>query len=84
MTDQLLSPSFLFRFSVPCARREVIWDPKQGIELEEACRLPSFGASLESQPNFADVRAAWNETGMSFTLRVAGKKQPPWCRPDRR
>ena len=82
-TDQLLSPTFLFRFSVPCARREIIWDPKQGVELDEACRLPSFGVSLESQPNFADVRAAWNETGISFTLRVTGKKQPPWCRPDR-
>ena len=29
---------------------------------------------------FADVRAAWNRTGLSLSVRVAGKKQTPWCR----
>ena len=83
MTDQLLSPTFLFRFSIPCLRREVIWGDKQGVELDDQCRLPSFGAQLEGQPNFADVRAAWNDAGLAFTVRVSGKKQPPWCRYDR-
>lgn len=83
MTDQLLAPTFLFRFSAACRRRDVIWQAKQGAELDPACRLPSFGAQLEGKPNFADVRAAWNDTGLSFTVRVAGKQQPPWCRRDR-
>ncbi len=82
MTEQLLSPTFLFRFSIGCQRRETIWT-SDGIELDESCRLPSFGAQLEGKPNFADIRAAWNETGISFTVRVSGKKQTPWCREDR-
>ncbi len=61
----------------------MIWDNTKGVELDDACRLPSFGAELEGRPNFADVRAAWNKGGISFTVRVAGKKQPPWCRNDR-
>ena len=82
-TDQLLSPTFLFRFSIPCLRRDVIWDAKKGCQLDEACRLPSFGAALEQHPDFADFRAAWNSSGLFFTARVSGKKQLPWCRPDR-
>ena len=82
-TDQLLSPTFLFRFSTACQRRDVIWDAKKGSQLDESCRFPSFGASLEQHPGFADIRAAWNETGLSFSVQVNGKKQQPWCRPDR-
>jgi len=83
MTEQLLAPTFLFRFSIPCQRREAIWDEKAGIELDDACRLPSFGAQLEGKPNFADVRVAWNDGGLYFTVEVSGKKQTPWCRRDR-
>ena len=83
MTEQLLAPTFLFRFSLACLRRDVIWNGKQGIELDDACRLPNFGAQLEGKPNFADLRAAWNEAGLYFTLRVSGKRQTPWCRHDR-
>ena len=82
-SNQLLSPTFLFRFSVPCLHRKVIWSENSGSQLDEACRLPSFGAAFGQGPAFADLRAAWNENGLSFWLQVAGKKQPPWCRPDR-
>lgn len=82
MTDQLLAPTFLFHFAVPCAHREKLWD-RAGVALDEDCRLPSFGALLESRPSFADVRAAWSEAGLSLTVSVAGKKQLPWCRGDR-
>jgi hypothetical protein len=44
--------------------------------------LPSFG-ELEARPLFGDLRAAWSEAGLSFWLRVAGKKQTPWCRASR-
>jgi hypothetical protein len=81
VSDPLLAPAFLFRFSAPCRRREPVWSP-EGIRLSEEHRLPSFG-ELERRPFFADLRAAWSEEGLSFTVRVAGKKQRPWGRESR-
>ena len=81
MSDGLLSPAFLFRFSVPCRRREPVWTPR-GIELGEEYRLSSFGG-LEGRPEFADVRAAWSVAGLSFVVRVTGKRQGVWSRPER-
>jgi len=81
MSDTLLAPTFLFRFSAPCLYHETLWTDR-GIELGEQHRLPSFG-ELEDRPMFADVRAAWSETGLAFTVCVSGKKQAPWCRKTR-
>jgi len=81
MPDNLMSPTFLFRFAVPCQYRRVVWDDG-GAGLEPRFRLPSFG-ELEGKALFADVRAAWNHTGLSLSVRVAGKKQLPWCRGER-
>jgi hypothetical protein len=50
--------------------------------LSDAHRLPSFG-ELEQRPVFADFRGAWSQEGLAFTLRVTGKKQPPWSRQSR-
>jgi hypothetical protein len=44
--------------------------------------MASFG-ELDGRPVFADLRMAWNEKGLALDLRVAGKKQPPWCRESR-
>src|SRR5690606_38471268 len=54
----------------------------QGIELPESCRMPSFGA-LGDHPLFADLRMAWDTSGIGFTLRCKGKRQLPWCREER-
>lgn len=81
MTNHLLAPTFLFRFTAPLRYRKTIWSA-QGASLEEAYTLPSFG-ELEGRPLFADVRAAWNKTGIAFSVEVVGKKQAPWCRESR-
>lgn len=81
MPESLLASTFLFRFSAPCYRRETLWGPG-GLNLEERYVLPYFG-DLEKRPRFADVRVAWNETGIAFSVRVTGKRQPPWCRESR-
>ena len=81
MPDPLLAPTFLFRFSTPCLRHDPLWS-RGGVQLSEAHRLPSFG-ELEQRPVFADFRGAWSEEGVAFTLRVTGKKQPPWSRESR-
>lgn len=81
MSNDLMSPTFLFRFAVPCRYRRVVW-ADGGMTLEPRFRIPSFG-ELEGKALFADMRAAWNRTGLSLTVRVAGKKQTPWCRAER-
>lgn len=77
--DHLLSPRILFRFSAPCRyRASPLWTPG-GVQLDEAHRLPCF-EELEGGPQYADVRVAWNESGLAVTVRVEGKRQQPWCR----
>ncbi len=81
MNDSLLPKRFLFRFSAPCHYRERLWTDK-GARLGERYRLPSF-AELEGRADPADVRVAWSEEGIAFSLSVEGKKQAPWCRASR-
>jgi hypothetical protein len=78
MSNELLSPRFLFRFCVPCKYRASLWT-KKGIALDESYRLPHLG-QLEGEPALADLRAAWSEQGLAFVARVEGKRHAPWCR----
>lgn len=50
--------------------------------MDPSSALASFG-ELEGRPIFADLRASWNESGLSFSVQVSGKGQPPWCRESR-
>jgi hypothetical protein len=81
MSEPLLPKRFLFRFSMPCRFRDPLWTPK-GELLDDSFRLTSF-AELEQRGGNADVRAAWSEAGIAFTVVVGGKRQPPWCRDSR-
>jgi len=81
MTNPLLPTRFLFRFSAPCQYRDPLWT-KEGVQLDEKYRLIGL-AELEERAAPADVRAAWNEAGLAFTVHVQGKRQPPWCRESR-
>ncbi len=81
MSNQLLPASFLFCFAVPCRHSAALWSPR-GVELGDEFLLPSFG-ELDDAPQRAAVRAAWSEQGLSFSVAVSGKKQPPWCRENR-
>ena len=81
MPDSLLPERFLFRFSVPCRYRDPLWTGKK-LALGETYRLVSF-AELEGAATPADVRAAWSEAGLAFSVRVQRKRQTPWCRAER-
>lgn len=81
MSEQLLSTRFLFRFAASCSYDGKLGSAAPG-ELDPRHRLPSLG-ELEGQPPFADVRVAWSEAGLAFSVRVEGKKQPNWCRETR-
>ena len=49
-------------------------------QLEPHCRLPHFGR-FDGERTYADVRCAWNPTGLFLDIEVTGKTQPLYCRP---
>ena len=84
-TNTLLAPRYLFRFSVPVFRNELVGTTQ--LELEESYRLMDL-AQLDAETQyqesrFADVRMAWSSAGLAFHVVVTGKKQLPWCRESR-
>jgi hypothetical protein len=78
MSEQLITPTMLFRFAAPCHRAESLWSAG-GVKLAEKHRLPCFSELAGKEP-FADVRLAWGEGGLALNLAVKGKEQAPWCR----
>lgn len=81
MSDRLVPPRFLFRFSAPCRYHDPIWTPA-GAKLDAAHQLPNLG-ELEGTRPYAEVRAGWSEAGLAFSVQVSGKRRPPWCRESR-
>lgn len=74
----LIDPGALFRFRFPLRRTKESWS-RTGIELPESCKIPTF-AELSGKRPFADVRGAWNDSGLFFTAQVVRKQQVSWCR----
>ena len=81
MPEPLIAPSFLFRYSLPCLECDPLWGPN-GVSLDEQYTVANL-AELDGGRQIADVRVAWGAAGLSFNVRVEGKKQPPWCRSNR-
>lgn len=83
MSEQLIAPPFLFRFSVPCRKSKGEWSKTAGLELTAKHTVPSFQSELGEASQFADLRMAWSDAGLVFNLQVRNKKQAPWCRESR-
>lgn len=79
MSEQLLPTRFLFRFAAPCRFDAAVGGRAAPGELDPRHRLPSLN-ELEGQRSFADIRAAWSDAGLTFSVRVEGKRHPSWCR----
>jgi hypothetical protein len=73
--NQLVTPSFLFRWSFAVPHIETIPN-RTGrlLDLPEACRLPSVG-ELDGRRDFADVRLAWNSSGLGVSVDVRGRSK---------
>jgi len=86
MSEFLLPKRFPFRFSLPCLYRKKAWSDK-GAALGEKYRLVDLaeleGGARGGKAGYADVRVAWSEAGLAFSVQVADKKRPPWCRETR-
>jgi hypothetical protein len=78
MAEPLLPTRFLFRFAADLSYLGGLGDAAPA-ELPAEYRLPALG-ELEGEKTFADMRAAWSEKGLAFSVRVEGKRQPSWCR----
>jgi hypothetical protein len=81
MSDALVPPRFLFRFSIPIRHCDPLWTAN-GAALDERCVLPNF-AELDQPGAAPEVRAGWSEAGLAFRFEVRGKCQAVWCRADR-
>lgn len=82
MSNRLLSPVFLFHIAAPLRARRPLWSGVK-LGLDESYRLLHFGELDEQQRSVADVRGAWSEEGLAFSVLVTGKQQLPWCRETR-
>lgn len=77
--NQLVTPSFLFRWSFAIVQNDALPHAKEWLlDLPEACRLPSVG-ELDSRRDFADVRLAWNASGFGVSVEVHGRTKKPVC-----
>jgi hypothetical protein len=71
----LIPDRFLFRICWPCRHVPDIPDNDEDLfTLSEACRIDNF-ADLDAKTNFADVRLAWNTTGLALQVQVTGKEK---------
>jgi hypothetical protein len=77
---EVVPPPFLFRFALPVRRCDDI--PKRGkfaisgLDLSAEFALPDLSELRGVRP-FGEVRAAWNDEGLGFSVLVRGKKHPP-------
>lgn len=81
MSEQILSPTFVFRFAVSVLETDLKWSAG-GVELGDEYLLPRF-QELDREKPFAEVRCGWSTRGLFFDVTVDGKLQQPWCRDTR-
>ena len=80
----LIPHRFLVRIAYPCRYAKNIprEEDESLLDLAEAYRIDNY-AAMDGQTNFADVRLAWNESGLGLQVQVKGKEAPPVGNPDR-
>ena len=77
---EVVPPPFLFRFALPVRRCDGL--PKQGksafggLDLSAEFALPDLSELRGVRP-LGEVRVAWNDEGLGFSILVRGKKHPP-------
>jgi hypothetical protein len=72
----LLSPRFLFRFSVPCRSAAPL--PTIDSRLAAKYALPSL-EPLDGRAALAEVRMAWSPQGLAFWMQVRKRRRAPRC-----
>ncbi|MGN6133243.1 MAG: hypothetical protein ACTHOU_02040 [Aureliella sp.] len=80
--ERLFDPALLFRMQLRPVRTDLKFG-QQGWLLPDEAELPSLGASISGQANFATLKLAVSESGLFMSASVRGKRQLPWCRESR-
>lgn len=78
---QLIPQQFLFRFAFKL--RYLAKIPRDGaklLDLPAECSIPFLGA-MDSALQFADVRMAWNESGLAVQWEIVGKRETLYGEP---
>jgi hypothetical protein len=76
MSTPLLPQTFWFRLAASCPRIDGLPRPRgRLLDLPESSALPDTGA-LAGNPSWADVRTAWNPSGLAVAVEVTGKSGP--------
>jgi hypothetical protein len=76
MSTPLLPQTFWFRLAIPCRRVDGVPRPKgRLLDLPASCALPDTG-TFAGASSWADVRAAWNASGLAVAVEVTGKLGP--------
>jgi hypothetical protein len=77
MSTPLIPRSFYFRVALSCPRLDGV--PRSGkgrlLDLPESCRLPEL-CRLDGREPWAEVRTAWNASGLGLAFEVTGKPGP--------
>jgi hypothetical protein len=74
----VFSKRFIFRFQLPCKRL----NSALITALDESYQLQDLNVLDHKDKHHSpgcDFRAAWNISGLFFSVLVSGKKQRPWC-----
>ena len=75
MAPTLIPRQFLFRFAHACRHRKRFGTKGMLVDLPRDCRAVFLGA-MDNLPKFADVRFAWNSSGLAVQWQVRGKREP--------
>lgn len=76
--NPLLPAPFLFRLSYSCPYVPQAWDRVacRFADLPDSARIDQR-SQLSERKSFADLRLAWNESGLAVQVAIKGKDTPP-------
>ena len=80
--NQIVPPSFLFHYSLGMPKEERLPGPR-GMLIPGSVSPLMFPSNLNAVNQNVQLRAAWNEDGVSFSVTVLGKTMEPtglWSR----
>lgn len=80
--QQLVPNQFLFRFAYRCRYRKKFAGGARIVDLPADYRVPYYGA-MDGQRPFAELRMAWNETGLAIVCQTSLKEEPIYGEPGR-
>lgn len=75
MTKPAVPAHFHFRFALQCQYRDSFSaEPGHLVDLPPTCALP-FPGEMNGETPFAEIRMAWNESGLAIQWEVPGKRE---------